>query len=279
MPLRTFDEAVCLITGGASGIGRALGAELVARGARVVLADRDVEGAQATAQQLGERATAMPCDVTDPEQVHHVVTTTFDDHGRLDFLFNNAGISIAGPVRLNETSHWNKVLDVNVRGVVHGVQAAYPKMIEQGFGHIINTASVAGFLPTPGFVSYGVSKHAVVGLSAGLRIEAARHGIRVTALCPGFVQTPILSGGKYGGRVDNRVDLEEVGRTARMMNPMDPTRFARKVVPRIARNQAVIVVPGYWRLLRALYRLAPGLLTVIARQVLDPERLDPTQSG
>src|SRR5439155_13844601 len=93
---------------------------------------------------------------------------------------------------------WHKVFDVNLRGVVNGVQAAYPVMLRQGFGHIVNTASVAGLLPTPTIVSYCAAKHAVVGLSTSLRVEAAEAGVRVSVLCPGAIKTPILEGGKYG---------------------------------------------------------------------------------
>src|SRR5207248_6593438 len=120
---------------------------------------------------------------------------TRNRHGRLDLMVNNAGIGIGGETRELLLAHWDRIIDVNLRGVVHGVHAAYPVMIEQGSGHIVNTASLAGLLPSPGATPYAMTKHAVVGLSLSLRGEAAAYGVRVTAVCPGVVETPILDKG------------------------------------------------------------------------------------
>lgn len=275
MPLRTYTDAVVLMTGGASGIGRAMSAELVRLGARVVLADLDEPLAHEAALAMGDRASAVACDVSDPAQVEAVVAGVFETHGRLDYLFNNAGIGIGGPVLDNEPVHWDRVVDVNLRGVLHGIQAAYPRLVAQGFGHIVNTASMAGFLPTPGFVSYGMTKHAVVGLSKGLQIEAYRQGIYVTALCPGFIRTPILTGGKYGGPINPDVDLNAAGSAAERFRPMDPDRFAAKTIRALRRRPRVIIQPWPWHLVRWLYGLAPGLVHAIAERVFDPRTLDP----
>src|SRR5262249_54809852 len=118
--------------------------------------------------------------------------------GRLDYLFNNAGILIAGEAHYFEIEDWDRVIDVDFRGVVNGVQAAYPIMRRQGFGHLVNTSSIAGLVPVAGFLSYSSSKHGVVGLSTSLRIEAATAGVRVSVLCPGTVETAIAAGGKFG---------------------------------------------------------------------------------
>jgi len=164
---------VAIVTGGASGIGRALGAALVRRGDHVVLAD--VEGAAAieVAEQLTAlgpgAATAAALDVRDAAAVAALVTGTAEQRGRLDLMFNNAGIGIGGPAEELSLAHWDRAIDVNLRGVVNGVHAAYPVMLRQGSGHIINTASLAGLLPTPGSAPYGATKWAVVGLSLSLR--------------------------------------------------------------------------------------------------------------
>ena len=170
-----FADKVAIVTGGASGIGQALGAALVQRGARVVLADVNGEGAQAAARALVPRGavTSATLDVTDAVSVERVVNEAVGAHGRLDYLFNNAGIAIMGDARHMTLADWTRIVDVNLRGVVHGVVAAYPIMIRQGFGHIVNTASLAGLIPTPGAAAYATTKHALVGLSTALRGEWA----------------------------------------------------------------------------------------------------------
>jgi NAD(P)-dependent dehydrogenase (short-subunit alcohol dehydrogenase family) len=199
--IRSFHDAVAIVTGGASGIGAALGRELAHQGARVVLADRQLELASevvATINGAGGKAEAVELDVRDAIAFDAVVALTIERHGRLDYLFNNAGIAIGGEMREYRLDDWRDVVDVNLMGVVHGVQASYGRMIAQGYGHIVNTASVAGLLPSPFMGSYTTTKHAVVGLSRALRAEAARYGVRVSTLCPGVIRTPILTGGRFG---------------------------------------------------------------------------------
>ncbi|MCG8461452.1 MAG: SDR family oxidoreductase, partial [Holophagales bacterium] len=186
---------MAVVTGGASGIGRALGGALAGRGAEVVLADLDEGPAEEAATEIraaGGRATAARLDVRDGEAFRRLVEATRERHGRLDLLFNNAGIAIAGEVVDYRPEHWAQLFDVNIQGVANGVQAAYPLMVRQGFGHLVCTASMAGLMPSPGGVAYGAAKHAVVGLCRSLRIEARRHRVRVSALCPGVVRTRIL---------------------------------------------------------------------------------------
>src|SRR6516165_7365920 len=135
--LRTFEGAVAIVTGGASGIGRALGESLARRGAKVVLADLQVDRAEEVASRIregGGRATAEELDVTDFLATDRLVQDTYRSAGRLDYVFNIAGIGIVGEARYYELEDWYRILDVNVRGVVHRVQAAYPIMLGQGFG-------------------------------------------------------------------------------------------------------------------------------------------------
>ena len=266
--LRIFDGAVALMTGGASGIGRALSEALGRRGASVVLADRQIELAQEVAagiQEKGGRASAVELDVTDFPAVDQLVRATAQAQGRLDYMFNNAGIAIGGEVRLCQIEDWASVLSVNLHGVVNGVQAAYPVMLKQGYGHIVNTASMAGLLPMPMAVSYAATKHAVVGLSKSLRIEAASYGVRVSVLCPGFIRTPILHGGKYGKNLQP-VPPEVQEEFIRKYRPMDPARFAEKVLDALARNKSLIIVPGWWRLFWWLSRLSPALELALAQR-------------
>ena len=266
--LRIFDGAVAIMTGGASGIGRALSEALGRRGASVVLADRQIELAQEVAagiQEKGGQASAVELDVTDFPAVDQLVRATAQAHGRLDYMFNNAGIAIGGEVRVCQIEDWDSVLNVNLHGVVNGVQAAYPVMLSQGYGHIVNTASMAGLLPMPAAVSYATTKHAVVGLSKSLRVEAASYGVRVSVLCPGFIRTPILYGGKYGKNLQ-AVPPEVQEEFIRKYRPMDPARFAEKVLDALARNKALIIVPGWWRLFWWLSRLSPALESALAQR-------------
>jgi len=266
--LRTFEDAVSIVTGGASGIGLALGQALAARGSQVVLADRQLDLAEEAATGLrssGARVTVAELDVRDFAAVERVVQQAIDQHGRLDFLFNNAGIGIAGDVQVHELQDWYEMLDVNLRGVIHGIQAAYPIMVGQGFGHIVNTASMAGLIPTPGCTGYAATKHAVVGLSESLRIEGAAAGVRISVLCPGVIRTPILEdGGKYG-KLLMHMPKEFERLMWKRLRPMDPDRFAKKVMWAVAKNRAIIVIPWRWRLFWWLHRLSPSLALCLGR--------------
>jgi NAD(P)-dependent dehydrogenase (short-subunit alcohol dehydrogenase family) len=260
--LRTFDGAVAIITGGASGIGRALGESLARRGADVILADRQAELAETVAAAIranGHRATAADLDVTDFSATERLVQQTVERHRRLDYLFNNAGIGISGEVRCHDITDWEQIFDVNLRGVVHGVQAAYPVMLRQGYGHLVNTASLAGLVPFPAVVSYTAAKHAVVGLSLGLRVEAAAAGVRVSVLCPGTIRTPILErGGKYGKMLQPLPP--EVWRDLwERQRPMPVDQFAERALRAVAANHAIIVIPSRWKLVWWLHRLSPSL--------------------
>lgn len=277
----TFTGQTAIITGGASGIGRALGRALLARGSHVVLADIDGPAASAaadTARAQIDHATGSVVgahlDVRDRDAVQALVGATVTEHGRLDFMFNNAGISMGGETHLMPTPYWDRIVEVNLGGVINGVVAAYPFMIAQGHGHIINTASGAGLAGPPLTVAYSTTKHAVVGLSTTLRPEAHLHGVRVSVLCPGPVDTPILDSAPPGdlpppadGTLSGRQFLARL-----RLSPMDADRFADGALRGVARNQPIIVVPGRAKGLWYLQRLSPTLVArvsqVMARRIL-----------
>jgi NAD(P)-dependent dehydrogenase (short-subunit alcohol dehydrogenase family) len=259
--LRTYGGAVALVTGAGSGIGAALARGLAARGARVVLADRDAERARAEAASLPEgRAEWRALDVRETAAVEAVVADTFATHGRLDYLFNNAGIAIGGETLSFSLDDWQEAVEVNLLGPVRGVAAAYPRMVRQGFGHVVHTASMAAFLPTPLASPYGTTKAGVVALSRALRLEAQAHGVRVSVLCPGVVRTPILENGGRYGRLRALLPPEEQHVLWDHLRPMDPDAFARRALDAVARNRAVIVIPSWWRFVRLLDGFSPSLV-------------------
>ncbi|MGE0485535.1 MAG: SDR family NAD(P)-dependent oxidoreductase [Gammaproteobacteria bacterium] len=257
-----FDGQVAIVTGGASGIGRALGAELVRRGAQVVLADIDGEGARAAAAALGARATAATLDVTDAAAVQSLVDEIANRHGRLDLMVNNAGIAVTGDARDLELAHWRRVVEVNLMGVVHGSHAAYRRMAAAGGGHIVNIASLAGLVPFPTNAPYSTTKHAVVGLSRSLRIEGEDLGVRVSVVCPGFVESNIYAAAEAVNLVADDLARDIPFRKV----PADVA--ARRILDGVRGNEAVIVFPGYARLSWALDRLNQRLGLPLARRMI-----------
>jgi NAD(P)-dependent dehydrogenase (short-subunit alcohol dehydrogenase family) len=256
-----FAGQVAIVTGGGSGIGAALVRALTARGATVVIADIDEVGAKSVSDSVragGGTVSTAVLDVRDSAAVADLVNQTAAEHGELDLMFNNAGIAVGGLVEELTLDHWDRVLDVNVRGVVHGVHAAYPLMLRQGHGHIVNTASLAGLVPGPSLAPYAAAKHAVVGLSLSLRAEGASRGVRVSAVCPGFVDTPLL------GRVNPGLPQTETGANAaalaRLLGKLyqaDP--LAQDVLAGVERNRALIVAPRSARIAWRMTRYAPGV--------------------
>jgi NADP-dependent 3-hydroxy acid dehydrogenase YdfG len=251
---------IAFVTGGASGIGAALATTLVDKGAEVWIADRQVGPAEELAQRLnrvGGKAHAIELDVRSYPSFERAVGEALQQSERIDYLFNNAGIGVGGEVDSYTLDDWNDVFDVNLRGVVHGIQAVYPIMIRQRSGHIVNTASMAGLITTVSQASYTATKHAVVALSKTLRMEAERHGVRVSVLCPGVIRTPILTGGRYGR--NDGVSDEDILKLAEVLRPMAPEVFAERALRGVLRGDAIIVVPAWWKALWYLERLSPAL--------------------
>ena len=183
-------------------------------------------------------------------------------YGRLDFMFNNAGIGVGGEVRHLLLEHWQRAMDVNLWGVIHGSVAAYRVMLRQGSGHIVNVASLAGLIGEPGLTPYSVTKSAVVALSTALRAEAEAFGVHVSVVCPGFIDTAI-----FDNAIGVHVDKEKFLATlpVRLVPAADA---ARLILHAVAKNRSIIVFPFYAKLLWWLVRFCPAALASFQRKTL-----------
>ncbi|MEV6392997.1 SDR family oxidoreductase [Nocardia xishanensis] len=191
---------VAVVTGAANGIGRAVAQALCDREIRVVLADIDGDAVAAAADELGPDTLAAPTDVADPHQVQRLADTTLERFGRVDLVFNNAGMGVGGPIWLVEPEDWHRLWSVNVQGVVNGMRAFVPHLIAAGRGHVVNTSSLAGVTAGPFNAPYSASKHAVVALTEALRgeLDVFAPEIGATVVCPGPVDTRLLRGATEG---------------------------------------------------------------------------------
>lgn len=263
-----FKGKVAVVTGAGSGIGRSMALALGRRGAKVHAADINGAAAIATAgavEQLGAEATGHTLDVTDADTVQQLAETIYKTDGRVDILHNNAGIGHAGPVADTPLEDWQRVIDVNLFGVIHGLNAFVPRMVKQGgSAHIVNTASMAGLAASAGMAPYCTSKFGVVGMSLALDAELEPRGIRVTALCPGVIDTAIVEHSTMRGAIEAKHDKLTAFYKKRGASP---DKVAEDAVTAILKKQVIKpspwwqVSPGWW-----LMRVSPRLYTVLARK-------------
>jgi NAD(P)-dependent dehydrogenase (short-subunit alcohol dehydrogenase family) len=213
-----FTGRVALVTGAASGIGQATAVAFAREGARVAILDRTADALQPTAEavrEAGGEGLVLACDIARSEQVEAAIAETVATFGRLDIAFNNAGVeNVAAPVAEIALADWDRILDINLRGTFVCMKHEIAQMLRQGGGVIVNTASGAGIRGVAGGASYAASKHAVIGLTKSAALDYATANIRVNAVLPGNIATPMMD--RFtGGDIQKAIDLEPVGRLGR----------------------------------------------------------------
>lgn len=258
-----FWNRTAIVTGAASGLGRALAGELARRGAWVYLVDRHEAQCHEAVHAIvgtGGHATAVPLDVTQSQAMSELIERCVAERGTLDYMFNNAGIALMGELRDLDTDDLEQVLHINLHGVVHGTHAAYCAMVRHGGGHIVNIASMAGLMPLPGATVYAASKYGVVGFSLSVRAEGEALGVKVSVVCPGFIDTPMAD--------TMKVIKLHLDKTALGWPVQQPEAAAQTILQGVVRNQAVIFTPRWWSWLWRLTRWCPTLGEWLARRVV-----------
>ncbi|GAA0445695.1 SDR family oxidoreductase [Streptomyces sp. NPDC046215] len=268
---QAFGGRLVLVTGAASGIGRATAFAFAEAGARVVAVDRDAEGAARTAEMArltgAPRAWGECADVSDEQAVEKLAAKVAAEYGVVDILVNNAGIGLSGTFMDTTAEEWRQVLDVNLWGVIHGCRAFGRQMAERGQGgHIVNTASAAAFQPFRALTAYSTSKAAVLMLSECLRAELAGQGIGVSAICPGIVNTGITSTARFSGVSDDEQQRRR-DKASRVYGKRNypPEKVADAILRAVLRNDAVVPVTPEAHGLRLMSRFTPRLRRAVAR--------------
>lgn len=201
-----LDGKVAVITGGASGIGRACALAMARRGTNVVIADVNEARMGATVariEAMGRRSLGVRCDVSRDGELEQLAERSIAEMGRVDLLMNNAGVVLGGTLESIPMADWEWIVNINLLGPVRGVRAFLPHMLERGSGYIVNTASFAGLVAhNPLTIPYDTTKHGVVGLSAGLALYCKPRGVGVSVLCPGYVETNLSESYRFRGLED-----------------------------------------------------------------------------
>lgn len=258
--MRKITGKIAIVTGAGSGLGRAIAEYLAKHGAIVVITDINLTSANETLNRInqnGGSGQVIRIDVCDPEAVKKMISITINKYGRIDYLFNNAGAAINGEFKDMTLEHWHKMMDVNFWEIIYGCKLVYPIMIKQGKGHIVNIASFAGLMPGGLMTSYSSSKHAAVGFTLNLRSEAKQYGIQVTALCPGYLETPMHESAL---NITDYVIEHDIKYRQKKHNYPTAEACINRMMRGVLRNKCIVVspriqIPFWW-----LYRIFPSFV-------------------
>lgn len=249
--MKDFKGKTAFVTGGASGIGLAIARAFGRRGMSIALADIDPDAANTAAAQLRDeqiKAEAIVCDVGDRSAVERAAHEALAAFGKVHVVCNNAGVAVGGPLGTVRPQDWDWIIDVNLKGVVYGMETFLPLIRSHGEGgHVVNTASMAGMLGVPGLEPYCATKFAVVAMTEGWALQLAPENIGVSVLCPGFVRTRIHESGRarperYGGAADINPGVGQTREEAvqNIMNGLDPDLVGARVVEAIENGELYI---------------------------------------
>ena len=259
-----FSGSVVVVTGGASGIGKEIVKQLAPSGAQLVIVGRTKKSGHEFIKELkkdGYEADFEHVDMTDTKKVEKMFKKIIATYGRIDYMINNAGIFMGGEIRDTELDNWYKVMNNNIFATINGTHFAYQYMIKQGYGHIVNVASAAGLIPVPAMGIYGATKYAIVGLTHELRNEAKALGIKVSAVCPTIINTPL-----YDTAIYNKLDSNKALKGRKTLQ--SPEKAAAKIIRGIKRNKVTINTSVMNHFIWIVYRVAPWAYNIGARRAL-----------
>lgn len=270
MQLARFAGKVVVVTGGARGLGRGLSEAVARAGAKLVVGDIDITAANALCDELsraGCSATALAVDVTDAASVERLVGHAVTLHGRLDYMFNNAGIAAGGEFQDVSADTIRRVVEIDLLGAAYGTLSAYRQMVQQRGGHIVNIASMLALFPNPLSAAYVAAKHGLSGLTQSVSAEATMYGVSLTLVCPGYIATNLFKAGTFEGSLRSDNIVERIP-----FRLMDVDTAVARTLEAVLAGRSIAVFPFYGRVLWWIHRLSPWLMAGLLRLMMRDQR-------
>lgn len=261
-----YHNKIAVITGAASGIGKCLAEQLASYGTHVVITDINPDGIEAVVREISSKGGSVTGDVlnvTDYDEFKRHIDHVINSRGRIDFIFNNAGIAISSEFQDMSVKDWQKVIDINLNGVFYGSILAYRRMVKQGFGHIVNLSSIEGMIPFPTTGSYVATKYAVLGMTQSMWVEGRSLGVKTHAVCPGYIRTNIFDSAKMVN-IDRQKILDQYKLLEKL--GVTPEKCADVILKGVAKDKPIIPVTTLAHVIWRMARMFPvGILKWIRK--------------